>query len=288
MITTETKQQICEKLNEYVLHIGSQNKAANSLKGVSAGTLSQMQNNNWELIKDSMWRNVATQILRVDNSWQAVETRSFTELTDLLSDAQMHSGVFGVTGDAGTGKSFAIKKYVDNNKEAYLLSCAEYWNRKYFLSELLTAMGRDYSGMTVAEMMQEAVSRLKKVDRPIIIMDEADKLSDQVLYFFITLYNQLEEHCAIILCATDHLAKRIKRGLKLNKKGYKEIYSRMGKKFIELEDVGSTDVMQVCMANGINDRQTIKEIYEDCEGDLRRVKRKIHALRMANNPLNAN
>ena len=62
----------------------------------------------------------------------------------------------------------------------------------------------------------------------------------------------------------------------------------MGKKFIELEDVGSTDVMQVCMANGINDRQTIKEIYEDCEGDLRRVKRKIHALRMANNPLNAN
>jgi hypothetical protein len=100
------------------------------------------------------------------------------------------------------------------------------------------------------------------------------------MYFFITLYNQLEDRCGIVLCATDHLSKRVKRGLTLNRRGYKEIYSRVGRKFIELEGVGITDVTQICMANGIKNPALIKDIYNDSENDLRRVKRKIHAVRM--------
>ena len=44
-----------------------------------------------------------------------------------------------------------------------------------------------------------------------MVLDEADKLSDQVLYFFISLYNKLEDRVGIILCATDYLEKRIKK-----------------------------------------------------------------------------
>ncbi len=282
MINNEQKQQIAEKLQNYAERYESQNKAANSLKGVSSATVSQVLNDNWSLIKDEMWRNIATQVGWTQNQWQTVETRDFQIMTKIQTDAQYYSNVFGVIGESGTGKSIAIKHYVQTHKRAYLLSCNEYWNRKYFLAELLRQIGKDYSGLTVAEMMGEVVSILKKQEKPLIIMDEADKLSDQVLYFFITLYNQLEDECGILLCATDHLSKRIKKGLRLNKKGYKEIYSRIGRKFIELKGVGSTDVMQVCKANGISDAKTIKEIYNDSENDLRRVKRKIHALRMSN------
>ena len=255
MITETNKQQIAERLREYAERIGSQNKAANSLKAVSSGTISQIVNNNWELISDEMWRR---------------------------EDARVNSNVFAVTGEAGTGKSFTMKRYAESNKRVYLLQCAEYWNRKMFMQELLTAMGRDYSGFSVAEMMYEVVRGLKTQKDPLILLDEADKLSDQVLYFFITLYNMLEDHCGIILCATDHLAKRIKRGLKLNKKGYKEIYSRIARRFIELHGAGSTDITQICMANGINDPKRIKEIIADCESDLRRVRRKIHAVKLSN------
>ena len=85
-------------------------------------------------------------------------------------------------------------------------------------------------------------------------MDEADKLSDQVLYFFITLYNQLEDHCGIVLLATDYLEKKIRKGLRLNRKGYKEIYSRIGRRFIPLRAVNLTDITGVCIANGITDK----------------------------------
>lgn len=271
------KQNIVNALRDYCDRYDSQNKAANSLKNVSAATISQMLNCNWELIKDDMWRNVAAQIGYKEEKWEAVETRGFKRLNKYLQDAQDNSLVMAITGDAGTGKTFTLKNYVANTRQAYLLCCNEYWNRKMFLSELLTSLGRDYTGFTVGEMMHEAVRTLKMQESPLLILDEADKLSDQVLYFFITLYNQLEDECGIVLCATNHLCKRIERGIKLNKKGYNEIWSRLGRRCIELKGVSAADITAICEANGITASDAIDNIINDSEGDLRRVRRKIHA-----------
>lgn len=276
-----TKYSIAFKLREYINTHGSQNKAANSLKGVSSATISQMINDNWDLIKDDMWRNVSAQIGYTDNEWVAVETRDFKALTHFLTDAQLHSNVYAITGAAGTGKTFTIRQYIAKNKRAYTLCCAEYWNKKMFLQELLSAMGRDYAGSSIGEMMQEVVGELKRQQNPLIILDEADKLTDQVLYFFITLYNQLEDQAGIILCATNFLDKRIQRGIKLNKKGYNEIYSRIGRKCIELKGLTASDISAVCEANGIAGHVDLQNIIADSMSDLRRVKRKIHALKIA-------
>lgn len=282
MITETNKQQIAERLREYADRFGSQNKAANSMKGVSSATISQILNNNWELVSDEMWRNIGVHAGWSESDWVSVETRDFKLLSGILDDARINSNVFAVTGEAGTGKSFTLKRYQENNRRVYLLQCADYWNRRMFLQELLTAMGRDYSGFSVGEMMAEVVRSLKVQDKPLVILDEADKLGDQVLYFFITLYNMLEDRCGIVLCATDHLAKRIRRGLKLNKKGYKEIYSRIARKFIELQGAGAGDITQICLANGITDKSQIKLVIDDSENDLRRVRRKVHAIKLSN------
>lgn len=279
-MTIQDKTKIKNQLKAYCERYDSQNQAARTLTGVSGALISQILNDNWEKISEDMWRNVASQIGYSKDQWEVVETRDFTRMTALLTDAQIYHNVFAVVGEAGSGKSLAIKHYAETHKRAHLLQCNEYWNRKYFLAELLQAMGRDYSGLTVAEMMMEVTRQLKKQDSPLIIMDEADKLTDQVLYFFITIFNQLEDHCGIVLAATDHLEKRLKKGLRLNKKGYKEIYSRVGRKCIELQGVGITDITQVCVANGIEDRNDIKKIIADSENDLRRVKRMIHAMKM--------
>src|SRR5690606_39042397 len=149
--------------------------------------------------------------------------------------AQRNSLVMGITGDAGCGKTMGITNYLMGAKNCIVLRCKDYWNRKFFLAELLAAMGKNNNGDSLGEMIEEIVMTFKRMESPIIILDEADKLSDQVLYFFISLYNDLEDNCGIVLIATDHLEKRVKRGVRLNKKGYKEIYSRLGRKFIEID-----------------------------------------------------
>ena len=282
MITLNEKLEIRDCLQKYCEQKGSQNKAANSLTGVSAATVSKLLNNEWELINEVMWRSIAAQIGVKQKSWNIVETRDFKTLAYIFEDAQANAMVMAVCGDAGSGKSLAARAFAESNKNVFLLCCNEYWNRKLFMQELLREMGKSSYGETVGEMMQTIVSELKRTENPLIIMDEADKLSDQVMYFFITLYNQLEDHCGIIMLATDHLEKKLKRGLRLNKKGYKEIYSRIGRKFIMLKGANITDITDICAANGLSDKQDIKTVIDDCENDLRRVKRKVHSIHKVN------
>lgn len=278
-MTTNEKRSIQEKLAAYCEQKGSQNKAARSLNEVSAATVSQILSGNWELISDDMWRNVGAQVGYDRRQWSVVPTRGYNKMFRVLGDAQNNSLVMAVVGDAGSGKTEAVKCYTADNRNVYHLCCSEYWNRKLFMAELLQSLGIDNGG-TVGEMMSDAVQALKKKDRPLIILDEADKLSDQVLYFFISMYNKLEDQCGIILTATDYLEKRIRRGVRNSRKGYKEIFSRVGRKFISLPLANSGDIAQICVANGVSDKSDIARIVDESDCDLRRVKRLVYALKM--------
>lgn len=272
------KQQIKEALGRFIEVKGSQNKAGNALKGISTATVSQIMNGNWELISDEMWRSLSAQLNVKNKNWNIVETTNYKDLRAFFADAQDNSLVMAITGDAGCGKTVTARQYQEDNSNVFMLCCNEFWNRKLFMQELLREMGKNPAGDTVGDMMADIVSTLKRLDCPLIIMDEADKLSDQVFYFFITLYNQLEDHCGIILMATDYLEKKVAKGLRLNKKGYKEIFSRFGRRFIHLDPTLDADIIEVCLANGITEKDDIKEVVDESDADLRRVRRKVFAI----------
>ena len=273
----DERTQIAARLKDYCVQKGSQNKAANSLNGVSSATVSKVLAGDWDTISDEMWRTIASQIGHETRGWQIAETRAYKRMAFLLNNAKTDSLVMAITGDAGCGKTEAIKNYTAGNKNVYHLCCSEYWNRRTFMGKLLQCMGVDYTGSTVSDMMDDIIDNLKRKESPLIVLDEADKLTDQVFYFFISLYNQLEDHCGIILCATNYLEKRIKKGLRTKRKGYEEIYSRMGRKFVELQVINSEDVAAVCVANGVTDAKDINRIIDDSDCDLRRVKRAVWA-----------
>ena len=256
---------------------GSQKRAATSLVGVSPATVTQIVTGKWELINEKMWRSIAAQIGVKQTRWNIVETRNYRALSDIFADAQENALVLAVCGEAGTGKSLTAAHYGAENPNVYVLACSEYWNRKTFLRELLRVMGKNPAGDTVGDMVDDVVMALKRRENPLIILDEADKLSDQVMFFFITFYNKLEDYCGIVLMATDYLEKKVRRGLRLNKKGYKEIYSRIGRRFVAMPGLSATDISDVCRANGVEGLREIETVKKDCEGDLRRVKRKCHA-----------
>jgi hypothetical protein len=277
MITNEEKEMIRVRLGEYCEMKGSQKRAATSLVGVSPATVTQIVTGKWELINEKMWRSIAAQIGVKQTRWNIVETRNYRALSDIFADAQENALVLAVCGEAGTGKSLTAAHYGAENPNVYVLACSEYWNRKTFLRELLRVMGKNPAGDTVGDMVDDVVMALKRRENPLIILDEADKLSDQVMFFFITFYNKLEDYCGIVLMATDYLEKKVRRGLRLNKKGYKEIYSRIGRRFVAMPGLSETDISDVCRANGVEGLREIETVKKDCEGDLRRVKRKCHA-----------
>jgi len=275
------KQTIVERLIEFCDQKGSQAKAAAALK-VSNATVSQMINGNWELIKDEMWRTVSNGIGMQGGNWATVATGGYKRMTSVLEDAQENSLVMAVIGDAGCGKTQAIEHYVKNHRNAYHLQCAEYWNKKNFLQNLCQQMGMRNTYGTVYDLIEDIVRELEKEDSPLIIVDEADKLSDVVLYFFITFYNRLEDHCGIVLCATGYLKKRIIAGERNERKGFAEIHSRVGRNFIGMPQTTSEDIAAICEANGVDDLNAINTICKKSDFDLRRVKRLVHAYKQSN------
>ena len=268
------KKAVAERLGQYSAQKGSNNKAAHVI-GVNQAIVSNMLNGKWENISEAMWRRVAAQIGYKRKEWITVETSVYKRAMQVLQDAQEESACFAVVAEAGSGKSLALKAYEERNPETYVLSCSEYWNKKMFLSELLRTMGKASEGMTVGEMMEDVIRELKGKDFPLLVLDEADKLSDNVLYFFITLYNRLEDQCGIVLMATSFLQKRIEKGYRTNRRGYRELYSRVGRKFVKLGETTANDIAEVCIANGIGDKTRIKRIAQECDGDLRRVRRMV-------------
>jgi hypothetical protein len=158
-------------------------------------------------------------------------------------------------------------------KYVYLLQCAEYMNRPTFLKELLKVMGRNAGGKTTYDMMEEIVTVLKSQTNPLIIMDEIDKLRPDVLSFFITLYNRLHGYCGIVWTSTDAIIPKIERGVKANRIGFNEIYSRIGRRFIELPGLKQKEVEEVCALNGVEEPEERAKIWNESEGDFRRVDR---------------
>ena len=269
------KELIASRLREYCTAQGGQNKAANTLKGVSAATISKILNGDWDTIADGMWHNVSKQISSSAEGWSLVSTSVYEELTELLECAQQDSQVMAIVGSAGCGKSATIRQYASSHEEVTAIVCSEYQNRTSWLSAVMEAMGLDPRGLSVAEKIGQIVRRLKRADKPLLILDEADKMSDQVLYFFVTLYNELEGHCGVVLCATQYLDKRLVRGLRSGRKGYEEVYSRIGRQCIQLSVLSPEDISLVCVANGITGDRKVCKIADEAECDLRRVRRAV-------------
>lgn len=269
------KELIAARLREYCATQGGQNKAANTLKGVSAATISKILNGDWDTIAEGMWHNISKQIGSSAEGWSLVSTSVYDELTELLECAQTDSQVMAIVGSAGCGKSATIRQYASTHDEVTAIVCSEYQNRTSWLSAVMEAMGLDPRGLSVAEKIGQIVRRLKRADKPLLILDEADKMSDQVLYFFVTLYNELEGHCGVVLCATQYLDKRLVRGLRSGRKGYEEVYSRIGRQCIQLSVLSPEDISLVCVANGITGERKVRKIADEAECDLRRVRRAV-------------
>lgn len=270
----KNQKEIQEKLEAFVSSAGSAGKAATKL-GISPAHMSNLRNGRFDLVSDETLRTIQHKLGMLKEAWPIVETEGYKEIHAHLGQCQLRSMTMAILAPAGGGKTKAVEAYEKNHTNAFLIDCSEFWNKKIFLQEILISMGANYEGLTTYELLKTIVAKLSSIDSPLLILNEADKIKDEVLYFFITLYNCLEDRCGIVMLATDYFKKRINKGLQSNRKGYQEIFSRLGRRFVEIDAPSDQDVALICLSHGISEHREISRIAMDSAGDLRRVKRHI-------------
>lgn len=280
-LSNKEKDVIRERLRAYVAKYPSQNKAVGSLKNVSVGTVSNIVNGKYENISDEMFRNIAAQVggRAQETGWQIVETSAYQEIRYALDDAQRWRNVTWIVGEAGCGKTTTARLYTEENREVFYILCSEDMKKGDFVREIAHKVGIKTDGHNIREIWSLILDDVIQMEAPLLIFDEADKLTELVFHYFISLYNKLEDKSGIVFLSTDYIKKRISLGLRHQKPGYKEFFSRMGRKYFELEETSPHDVYSICVANGVQDKKKIEEVIRDaepCDFDLRRVKKAIH------------
>lgn len=277
-LTIEEKNTISGLLLNYCKRYASNNRAAESLNNVSAGTVSAILNGKYDKISDEMFRNISSQVGGNITGWEVVNTRTFEALMFAMKNAKEEKSTTWVVGDSGCGKTTAARTFLNDNRETFVVLCSEDMKKSDFIREMAHQIGICTNGLNIRDMLNDIIAKLSVMREPLLIFDEGDKLTDTVFTYFISLYNRLEEKSGMIFLSTSYIKNRMMNGLRYNKKGYQEIYSRIGRKFFELDANEATDVYSICRANGVTDPKAISEIIKEVEHydfDLRRVKKAI-------------
>ncbi len=294
-MTTQLKQLIRTGIESAIDQYGSAAKVATKV-GLNGAYISMMRNAKGdETLKDEHWAQVA-KILGVNmTGWQTVDIINTRIIRQVLTDAQDKCMFFAISHPAGSGKTAAARDYQAANaaRECYYYHVPHgETNKVDFLRSLAQSLGIDTkgSGYLSANRLAELVIEFftKRLDRrPLLIVDEADKLTDKAMRFFIALYNAVEGQMGCCILGTDNLEKTVKNGVNRQRNGFDEIDSRFGRRFIHLVGISKREAAAICAANGITNAQTQAELFQECEPvriqgakqsmevlkDLRRLKR---------------
>lgn len=280
--------------------LGSYSAVANKC-GVSDATITLILQDKYGAEGDTMLAKIAQALgYEGESVWHIVPTINSNSIMKLATDARAKSMFIAISEKAGSGKTASLKRYYTESKGGvYYVQCRE-WGKREMLRQFCKNLGVSVpSGYISNDELSELVFEYfgKRVrQKPQLIIDEADKLKPAALRFLIPLFNEHEDKLSVIIAGTENLKKEVERGVQYAKKGYDEISSRFGRKFIALTGATFADVKAICTANGVTDAATQKEIFEECGTvqktvenrhisvveDLRRLKRIIQRHQLLN------
>jgi len=280
-LTTEHKQAIASKIEEKKEALSTYSAVA-TFCNVSESVISQMKAGTYTTKNEAAWMEVGMKLgwkpdyATGKKEWVVVETSDYKSINKLVNDAKNQSLFMGISDIAGSGKSAPLKDIAEKNNGNLGIDIARGYKTPNKLLEL------------VIDFFQR-----RNLQQPLLIIDEADKLKDAAKRIFIPLYNRCEDTLGVVIAGSEHLEQEIKKGVKYRKKGFDEIDSRFGRRYIKLMGNTIGDVTKICTANGVADKATITSFFEECapirkiikiEGkdvpirvthDLRRLKRLI-------------
>lgn len=258
-------QEIADLVRRELARLGTQQKVSVRCN-VSAATINLILNNNWEGVRENMWRTVAAALDWRPKGWQVVETANTRLLHQVFSDAKEKSLWIAVSAPAGSSKTCSAKTFAALNREnVFYVECDE-WSKGFFLKKFAQTLGISHMGCgTYYYLLEEIIAFFQKKtnERPLIILDQIDKLSDQAMRTLIPLFNGLEDKVGCVIMGVGHIKKRIRRNVENQNCGWDEIESRFGRTYLATPGATLTDVKSICAGNGLEDPATIKLIWEE-------------------------
>ena len=279
-MTAEEQKRTAIALADYKREKGlSLEQLATEIGGISYAQVSNAINvDRLEFVSEKLVRRIAA-FLKMDD-WKLIETSNYATIKELAWEAQEYSRFFGIYGNSGFGKTATLRDYKRTNPNCYyVLADVLMSGKKHFLAAIQKAMGIS-TGASPADMMNAICNVLDGQNKPIIIIDDAGKLSESNLRVIQLLYDRTERKLGLIIAGTPYLKDMLEKGVTRNKMGYDELYRRV-EHWQHLSAPSPEEKMALCQYHGIADNKAVVNMIVNTTKNYGAVRAKItKALRL--------
>ncbi len=246
----------------------SQNALARKM-GVSAATLINIKKGQWESISEEMINKLLA-FFRID-SWKIMETWNYKAIHGVCNDAMLNKRFLAIAGYTGAGKSTALREFAKKYEDVYYMHATSVMNKKLFLGAIQASMGiRD--GYSVPMMMDGIIAHMNSANQPLLIIDDAGKLSPSIMGLIQIIYDGTENRAGIVIAGTEYLEEVITKWVRYNRMGFRELFRRIGF-WQPLRQPTIAVVQGICAQYNITDKACIRYIHELAHnyGDIRNI-----------------
>ncbi len=188
-----------------------------------------------------------------------IKTKNTTSVTYILEKAIKQTRLSVITGNAGYGKTTAIKRFIKDRPEAIYIKANNLFTTKDFLEILCQRLnikierrGRD--------MFNNVIKALSRVDR-FIVIDEAEWLKDKTLDMIRNIWE--ESDTAVILSGTLHLKQNLKGA-----RGELDYVDSRVRGRVTLNSLNDSEFKAVCSHYGV-EKEALKKVKAFTGGNFR-------------------
>lgn len=225
--------------------------------GISAAVLSQVETEKWADISEEMWLKIWQKVGTAAQAAPLLHTDNFAAVERTCNQTRAHALMVGLLGDTGLGKTTALEHYA-RRPRVYYVAYDKTMRPKHFFAALLQELGVSFSG-PVHEMVSRVADELNGKKSPLLIIDEAGKLTHQMYLFLHVLRERTKRNCGIVLAGMPYFRENLLKDVNRQKEGAAEFFRRVNV-WQELSRPTRAEIKAVCAAYGVNDAETVREM----------------------------
>lgn len=191
-----------------------------------------------------------------------ISTSVVNRVFKVARTCHLHSKIGVCFGEAGLGKTTAIKEYIKNNPDTVLIEVEQGYTKKIFIQELHKALGFD-GGNTFHYMRNDITKRLKNSGR-LVIVDETEKLNHTALDTLRRIHDKTDYTFGILLIGTPELYH--------NLRGRKGEYQYLSSRILhntELDVLSENDVEKIVLEVFPEANNLVDIFYQCSKGKTR-------------------
>ncbi|HEK20680.1 AAA family ATPase [Mucilaginibacter sp.] len=242
------KSEIKTAVNRYCKAKGISKNELATLLEISAATLSNIETEKWDSIDPKMWQKIWNKVGRL-NDVTIFKTKDCKAIEDMCLTARKNYLMIGLIADTGMGKTTALTSYSHRTKHTYFISFDKTMRPKQFFAALLKEMAIPFNG-NINEMVNRIADELNVMESPLIIIDEAGKLTDMMILYLQVLKDKTQLGCGFILAGMPYFKTKLIKLANKQKEGYAEFLRRVNI-WHELEGLNRDEIKFICEQSGV-------------------------------------